>query len=68
LRIISATSTGRTTLMITHRLVGLDAADEILVLHAGRVVERGRHDELIQMHGAYRRMWDQQNQIFAADC
>jgi len=34
---------GRTTLMITHRLVGLEAMDEIIVLEAGRVVERGRH-------------------------
>jgi ATP-binding cassette subfamily C protein CydC len=67
LQIIGATSAGQTTLMITHRLVGLEAADEILVLHAGRVVERGRHDQLIQMNGLYRRMWDQQNQIFAAD-
>jgi ATP-binding cassette subfamily C protein CydC len=67
LQIIGATAAGRTTLMVTHRLVRLEAADEILVLHAGRVVERGRHDQLIQMNGLYRRMWDQQNQIFAAD-
>jgi ATP-binding cassette subfamily C protein CydC len=54
---------GRTTLLITHRLVGLEAADEILVLRAGRVAERGRHHELMQMGGLYRRMWDTQNQI-----
>jgi ATP-binding cassette subfamily C protein CydC len=56
---------GRTTLLITHRLVGLDAADEILVLRAGRIVERGRHHELMQMGGLYRHMWDLQNQILA---
>jgi ATP-binding cassette, subfamily C, bacterial CydC len=55
---------GRTTLMISHRLVGLDSADEILVLRAGRIVERGRHDELVQLGGLYRRMWDLQRQFF----
>jgi ABC-type multidrug transport system fused ATPase/permease subunit len=53
---------GRTSLVITHRLVGLEAADEILVLRGGRVVERGRHHELVQMDGFYRRMWDLQRQ------
>jgi ATP-binding cassette subfamily C protein CydC len=51
---------GRTTLIITHRLVGLEDVDEILVLRAGRIVERGRHDELMQMNGVYRRMWELQ--------
>jgi thiol reductant ABC exporter CydC subunit len=54
---------GRTTLIVTHRLVGLDAADEILVLRAGRVVERGRHRELLEANGVYRRMWETQNQV-----
>jgi len=54
---------GRTSLLITHRLLGLEAAGEILVLHAGRVVERGRHHELVQMAGLYSRMWELQNQI-----
>jgi ABC-type multidrug transport system fused ATPase/permease subunit len=54
---------GRTTLVVTHRLVGLDAADEILVLRAGRVVERGRHRELLEANGVYRRMWETQNQV-----
>ncbi len=52
----------RTTLIITHRLVGLDAADEILVLQAGEVVERGRHGELLAREGFYRRMWWSQAQ------
>lgn len=56
---------GRTTLIITHRLAGLEAADEIVVLHAGRVVERGRHQDLIQMRGLYRHMWELQNQVLA---
>lgn len=54
---------GRTALMITHRLVGMEAMDEILVLDEGRVVERGRHQELLEAGGFYRKMWDQQNRI-----
>jgi thiol reductant ABC exporter CydC subunit len=57
---------GRTTLLITHRLVGLEAMDEILVLCKGRIVERGRHHDLWQMGGLYRRMWDLQNQVLTS--
>jgi len=49
-------------LMITHRLAGLEDADEILVLHQGRVVERGRHHDLLQREGLYRRMWTLQRE------
>ena len=59
-------SAERTTLLITHRLVGLEQADEILVLRGGRVVERGSHHDLVQMQGFYQRMWDIQNQRLAA--
>ncbi|MBC8254591.1 MAG: thiol reductant ABC exporter subunit CydC [Ardenticatenia bacterium] len=51
---------GRTTLLITHRLVGLEAVDDILVLRSGRIVERGRHHELLQTDSIYRRMWELQ--------
>ncbi|MFC2036742.1 thiol reductant ABC exporter subunit CydC [Chloroflexota bacterium] len=54
---------GCTALIMTHRLVGLEALDEILVLQAGRIVERGRHHDLMQMGGVYRRMWELQNQM-----
>jgi len=47
---------GRTTLFITHRLIGLETMDEILVLQAGRVVERGLHHELMQAGGLYYRL------------
>jgi thiol reductant ABC exporter CydC subunit len=60
---LGAVAAGRTTLIITHRLVGLEDADEILVLRAGRVMERGRHHDLMQMGRFYRRMWDLQNQV-----
>jgi len=53
----------KTVLIITHRLVGLEAVDEILVLQAGHIVERGRHHELLQMGGLYRRMWELENQV-----
>jgi ABC-type multidrug transport system fused ATPase/permease subunit len=58
---------GRSTLLVTHRLVGLEGADEILVLRAGRIVERGRHQGLMQMGGIYRRMWELQTQVVALD-
>jgi ABC-type multidrug transport system fused ATPase/permease subunit len=54
---------GRTTLLITHRLVGLEVADEILVMRQGRIVERGRHHELLERGGLYQRMWQLQGQI-----
>ncbi|HHW43025.1 MAG TPA: thiol reductant ABC exporter subunit CydC [Desulfotomaculum sp.] len=56
---------GRTTLVITHRLTGLEVMDQILVLQAGRVVERGRHGELLQQGGLYRRLWEEQQRVLA---
>jgi len=52
----------RTTLIISHRLVAMEMADEILVLHRGQVKERGAHQDLIQARGYYHRMWDLQMQ------
>ena len=49
---------GRTTLVITHRLTGLDGMDEVLVLDRGQIVERGKHEELLQHEGLYRRLWE----------
>ena len=64
---IRASTAGTTTLLITHRLVGLEDIDEIIVLRAGRVVERGTHCELLQIDGLYRRMWNLQNQVLAME-
>jgi thiol reductant ABC exporter CydC subunit len=47
----------RAVLLITHRLAGLQAADEVIVLERGRVVERGTHDELLFRAGVYADMW-----------
>ena len=49
---------GRTTLVISHDLLLTRDADLILVLDEGEVVERGRHDELVALGGAYARQWE----------
>ena len=53
-------SKGRTSLIIAHRLSTVVDADEILVFDAGRIVERGRHAELLTQNGAYAMMWAMQ--------
>lgn len=66
LRAILAAADGRAVLLATHRLVGLEAMDEILVLHRGQIAGRGSHADLIrQSGGLYRRMWELQNQVLA---
>jgi ABC-type multidrug transport system fused ATPase/permease subunit len=52
-----ALTEGRSTLFITHRLAGLDQVDEIVVLDAGRVAERGTHADLVTAGGRYARLW-----------
>lgn len=49
---------GRTTFIIAHRISSLKHADEIIVLDKGRIVQRGTHDELINMPGHYRDTYD----------
>src|SRR5437660_2625495 len=51
---------GRTTFVIAHRLSTIRSADQILVLEAGEIVERGTHDELLQLDGRYRQLYDKQ--------
>ncbi|MFI6502635.1 thiol reductant ABC exporter subunit CydC [Nonomuraea typhae] len=47
----------RTTLLVTHRLKGLEQVDEIIVLEHGRAIQRGSHDELVAVPGYYRDLW-----------
>ena len=53
---------GRTTLIIAHRLSTVMNADEIIVMQAGEIIERGTHAQLLAANGTYTRMWNLQQQ------
>jgi ABC-type multidrug transport system fused ATPase/permease subunit len=52
---------GRTTFVIAHRLSTVRKADKIVVLEAGKIIEQGKHEELLKMPGTYRRMFELQS-------
>lgn len=57
---LKSAARGKTTLVIAHRLSTVVDAHEILVMQAGRIVERGTHLQLLAAHGVYARMWAMQ--------
>ncbi|MYR93185.1 MULTISPECIES: thiol reductant ABC exporter subunit CydD [unclassified Streptomyces] len=61
-----AATEGRTTVLITHRLAGVEAVDEVLVLDAGRVAQRGPYAELAAEEGPLRRMLEREKETVAA--
>ncbi len=58
----------RAMLLITHRLVGMEEMDEILVMDAGRVIERGAHEQLLAAGGLYPRMLATQQELLVESC
>jgi ABC-type multidrug transport system fused ATPase/permease subunit len=54
---LRAAAAGRTVLLMTHRLRAARAADRIVVLAGGRVVESGRHEALLAAGGVYAELW-----------
>ncbi len=63
---LDTVSRGRTTLVIAHRLSTVVDADEIIVLRAGEIAERGTHGELIARDGLYAQMWNRQREAAEA--
>jgi len=64
---LDVVSKDRTTLVIAHRLSTVIDADEIIVLKAGEIAERGTHNELLEMDGLYTTMWNRQREASEAE-
>ncbi|HTD84783.1 MAG TPA: ATP-binding cassette domain-containing protein, partial [Gemmatimonadaceae bacterium] len=57
---LNALMKGRTTFVIAHRLSTIRKADQIVVIEAGRILERGTHEELMRLGGRYRALYEKQ--------
>lgn len=64
---LSALAKGRTVLVIAHRLASISGVDQIVVLDQGKVLECGRHHDLLQADGAYARLWRASAETTAPD-
>ena len=62
---LETASRNRTTLVIAHRLSTIVGADKIIVMDNGRVCEMGTHEELLQLSGLYKKLWEQQEKVAA---
>lgn len=58
---------GRTVVSVTHRLASVVTMDRIFVLDRGRVIEQGRHDELLALDGVYSKLWEKQSGFVIAE-
>ena len=61
LKALKEASAGRTTVLVTHRLVAARDADEVLLLREGKVAERGTHEKLMASRGDYWALWQAQS-------
>lgn len=64
---LDVVSKNRTTLVIAHRLSTVIGADEIIVLKAGEIAERGTHAQLLEQNGLYASMWNRQREAIQAE-
>lgn len=55
----------KTVIMISHRLLNAVAADNIYVMESGRLAEEGKHAQLVEHNGVYRKLWDKQRELEA---
>jgi ATP-binding cassette, subfamily B, multidrug efflux pump len=58
---------GKTVIAIAHRLSTIARMDRLVVMEAGRIVEQGTHQELLQLGGHYARLWKRQSGGFLAE-
>ena len=66
-RTLERAAEGRTLVSVTHRLASIVGMDHIFVMEAGRLVEHGRHKELLALGGVYAELWEKQHGFFIDD-